>query len=221
MEEEEPQPQLPQEASPPPSPNAPSASNGSPAAKKRKRGILGVPVGETPMLFSFTSRELWPDEKSDADDDDDDDYRPVQRSPAKARLPKVASVTGRKPRKKAPAADQSTIAESISSTEVNGSLVVEAASIISQASSTIPADDASSISSLSSSDSSFSSDFDGTPSKGKGAKRGATRKSRATKPRGRKPAAAAAGTTKAKAPRAKVHSHFSIFFFCFSPSIIV
>jgi len=43
---------------------------------RKRRGILGVPAGK-PMLFSFTSKELWPDESSGHDEpDSDEDYSP-------------------------------------------------------------------------------------------------------------------------------------------------
>lgn len=48
---------------------------------RRKKGILGVPVGNQPILFNFTSKELWPDEKSDVDDvASDEDYQPEPRA---------------------------------------------------------------------------------------------------------------------------------------------
>lgn len=44
--------------------------------RRKRRGILGASVSNSPMLFNFTSKELWPDEKSDEAEDTDEDYLP-------------------------------------------------------------------------------------------------------------------------------------------------
>lgn len=84
--------------------------------KRRKRGILGVPVGDSPMLFSFTSRELWPDEKSEGEDDSDEDYLPEEHPP-KSSSPKY----GKRPKTQVQSPDDSGSCSS-SNTEINGSL---------------------------------------------------------------------------------------------------
>lgn len=122
--------------------------------KRRKRGILGAPVGDTPMLFSFTSKELWPD--NGKDDDSDEDYTPEssRKSPSNKRS------------KRSQPAKQLAIASTSSSTDVGG----DSSTTPSLSTSTSQMDEYPSISSPSS----FSSEQSASSldsSKGKGGKR--------------------------------------------------
>lgn len=92
-----------------------------PVRKRVKRGILGAPVGDTPMLFSFTSKELWPEGKDD--DSDDEDYRPEARKsvPSTKPRPKTSQpAKGKQQQQQCESASAIASTSSTSSTEVNG-----------------------------------------------------------------------------------------------------
>lgn len=153
--------------------------------KRRKRGILGAPVGDTPMLFSFTSKELWPD--NGKDDDSDEDYTPEssRKSPSNKRS------------KRAQPVKQLAIASTSSSTDVGG----DSSTTPSLSTSTSQMDEYPSISSPSS----FSSEQSASSldsSKGKGGKR--ARKSPNAKSSKAKAKAKPKARSKIYTPRAKV-----------------
>lgn len=149
--------------------------------KRRKRGILGAPVGDTPLLFSFTSKELWPD--NGKDDDSDEDYTPESRkSPSNKRS-------------KSKPAKQLAVTSTSNSTNVNGD------SSTAHSLSTSQIDDYPSISSPSSFSSELSeSSLDSTKEKGKHGKR--ARKSPNAKLTKAKPKAKP--KARSKTPKAKV-----------------